>query len=35
MLFNTRWKRIQSGLMLLTLFALSIAGSAGARWGGY
>jgi hypothetical protein len=34
MLFDTRWgSRIKAGLVLASLFALAIAGSAGARWG--
>jgi hypothetical protein len=32
MLRDTRWRRFTSALMLLSVLALSVAGSAGGRW---
>jgi hypothetical protein len=32
MLFNTRWKSVRATLVLVSLLAMAVAGSAGARW---
>ena len=33
MFFDSRWTRIRSGLVFLSLLVMAIAGSAGGRWG--
>jgi hypothetical protein len=33
MRFNPRWKNFGSLLMVLSLLAMAVAGSAGGRWG--
>jgi len=32
MFLNTRWRRIRDGLVMLSLLAMAVAGSAGSRW---
>jgi hypothetical protein len=32
MFFDSRWTRIRSGLVFLSLLVMAIAGSAGGRW---
>ena len=35
MFFDSRWGgRVRAGLVLVSLFVMAVAGSAGGRWGG-